>query len=391
MNLLIDPYGIYGVELLQTKDFPRNAQYDNARMIKPHLVSQMKPSSIVIGTSRAEWGIPLNHSIWGTSSLNKFNLSLPGADISEIFDYLKFANRTQKLEKVIFGLDFYSFNALETEKVGFSKKRLEGGMSLLNEKVSSLLSIDTLIDSYATVTDKEVTGIYFDSLGQIVDDSIVVYLTRNRTRHDTFWTNVWLYLKRRYPDAQNKFKLHSFKGGKDKIEIFRQLLRYCYQNDIELFVFISPLHALQNQIIKEVGLWDTFEDWKKEIVYKYSQERQRAGLAQVPLWDFSDCNILSMEKVPNSMNKNHEMVNFWTADHYKKKLGNLVLNKLQKCTEISDQCLDNFGTPLFPKNIDSKLLEIRNRQSKYEKNHAFEISELLRFKQFIDNKVSIKN
>ena len=178
INLLIDPYGIYGVELLQTKDFPRNAQYDKARMIKPHLVSQIKPSSIVIGTSRAEWGIPLNHSIWGANSLNKFNLSFPGADISEIFDYLKFANRTQKLEKVILGLDFYSFNALETEKVGFSKKRLEGGMSLLNEKVSSLLSIDTLIDSYATVTDKEVKKIYFDTLGQIVDDSIVVSSTR---------------------------------------------------------------------------------------------------------------------------------------------------------------------------------------------------------------------
>ncbi len=40
-------------------------------------------------------------------------------------------------------------------------------------------------------------------------------------------------------------------------------MKTCLEEEIELIIFISPIHALQLMAFDEMGLWSEFLNWKK--------------------------------------------------------------------------------------------------------------------------------
>ena len=381
VNVLIDPYGIYGsIDL----GFPKHNQSDNTRMAKAHALGRLKPASIAIGTSRTEWGISMQHPLWGDKSEARYNLGLPGGNIYEIKKYIEFSNHIKKLEKVVLGLDFFSFNTLSANKEDFSEERLQGNWSLLVEKISSSISLDTLISSYwsfssMTIDDPKVK---FDKYGQATDESILA-ISSNPTKHDRLWSNVWRYIKKYYPNAEKKFSLTSSDGSKESIRVFRELVHYCYVNDIDLRIYISPVHALKSQMIKEVGLWGLLEEWKRSLVRVYAEEQREHEDRQNVIWDFSTCSQFNTGPTPNINNKNFEMPYFWNLGHFNKELGNIVLDRLSGSIET----VTVFGIPLRTETVEEDLANARKLQEQFEKDNPHGVGELRRFKKFIRDKM----
>lgn len=386
INLVVDPFGLYWWVELDEARFPKTEVYSRARMVKAHALARVKPTWVVAGTSRTEWGIPMEHPAWREAVGPRYNLSLPGGNMYEIYRYIEYADRVRPLQTVVLGLDFFSFNALQGNQEGFSGERLDGPVFLLREKLATTVSLDTLAASYATLTGQAARRpLMLDATGSATDQSIAAAVSADPTPHDHLWSNVWRYFTRYYPRPLSRFSLVPGAYDQSQLASFQKILEYCNRRDIRLYLFIPPIHALKAQMIKEVGLWPLFEQWKRLVVRAYDAERQK-GLEGSPLWDFADYNRFSLEPVPNAANKALEMQYFWNESHHRKNLGGMVLETVFHCDEETDGCLDGFGQILDPTTIEQVLKEIRLRQAVYEKQYSQDVAELRRFRRFIDNR-----
>ena len=60
------------------------------------------------------------------------------------------------------------------------------------------------------------------------------------------------------------------------------------------------------------------------------------------------------------------------ALHYRKELGDRVLDRIYNYKQESRIALDDFGVLLSEKNIENQLKKIRKQQTKYEQLHSEE-------------------
>ncbi len=129
----------------------------------------------------------------------------------------------------------------------------------------------------------------------------------------------------------------------------KDIVETCQKINIDLKIFISPSHASQWESIRTVGLWSAFEDWKREIV------------KITPVWNFYGSNTITTEPITNNMK------NYWDSSHYRKEVGDLVINRLfDYQNEIVPK---DFGVLITESNIESHLQKIRDQQEFWGNNN----------------------
>ena len=159
---------------------------------------------------------------------------------------------------------------------------------------------------------------------------------------------------------------------KQSFNTFQKILIFCKKNNIDLQLFISPVHAKKLQLFYQIGLWDNFEYWKKEMLFIIKK-----NTPQYSLWDFTGYNEITTESFPSIGDTKTQMKWYWESSHYKKETGDLILNKMlndQAQSDITNTF--NFGVQLTSSNIDSHLKKIRIERDLYGENHPEIINEL---------------
>ena len=78
------------------------------------------------------------------------------------------------------------------------------------------------------------------------------------------------------------------------MEALKKLVRLANRERVDLRLFIHPIHASLQEIIKYAGLWSTFEDWKRDLVQIVSAQTVRQT-REVQLLDFSGYNRFTTE------------------------------------------------------------------------------------------------
>ena len=84
-----------------------------------------------------------------------------------------------------------------------------------------------------------------------------------------------------------------------------------------------------------------------------------------PIWDFSNYNSYNAEPVPEKGDLDTKMQWYWESSHYKKELGNLMLDRIFKYTHPERTVDDNFGVLITTGNIESHLAQIRTNREKW--------------------------
>jgi hypothetical protein len=130
---------------------------------------------------------------------------------------------------------------------------------------------------------------------------------------------------------------------------FKTTVNLCKQHNIDLKIFISPVHAAQLEAIRVAGIWSIFEQWKREIS------------KVMPVWDFSDYNSITTEPISN------DMKNFFESVHYRKEVGDLILNRIFHYHE--ETVPDDFGILLTAGNSESHLEKIRADREEWAKKN----------------------
>lgn len=103
-NCIVDPYGMY--RLIEVKGFNSHkpAIYNRVRLFKAYDVRRIKPSAIVLGTSRSHVGLRMSHEGWAPTVTPRYNLSFDGATTEEMYFYLSTPTRFTRSSRSSLGL-----------------------------------------------------------------------------------------------------------------------------------------------------------------------------------------------------------------------------------------------------------------------------------------------
>lgn len=334
INYVIDPYGIYHFSG-HSYNYNKIIDSDPYRS-KAFQVKKYQPEAIVLGTSRA---MRLNPpSIESLTGENAYNIGLSAATPYIDFKYLEYAIKVDKnLKTVYLGLDFEVFEKNYLPHANYDEQRLTSFL-YTQDLFATLLSESALKDSRKVVMDN-------------------INNTSNYTEHrylgDGSFDETLVY-----PPNTNESTLHvmpaSFQLSSDSMLYIEKMKELCEQNDLSLYIYISPVHAIILETFWQNNLWNEYENWKRQLV----------DIA--PVWDFSGYHEISMSSLKKEGSYND-------LSHFSKKMGDLMLYRMLN-KEI-DNVPSYFGVYITSDNIEEHLNNLRvNREQWSERDkNMFEV------------------
>lgn len=339
-NFFIDPVGAFNAPSYYGINKSKPEQYTHQRLYKALDVIRLKPSSIILGSSRVQNGMdPKYYNVLRNEKI--YNLGLTGPNMYEELRYFQHALYNQaELKTVIIGIDFFSFNDQLPNKPDFIDERLEKNNITKSDFTSILFSKDALDLSIKTIYNNKLQPdyVYFSSDGAITEEQVLRDLD-NRKMNNVFAGTLSGFMNS--PILYQNYTLSD-----KQLDCFRELVKICRERTVNLTVFISPSHVSQMEAIRASGLWISYEQWKREIT------------KITPVWDFSGYYYETAEPISNSMEY------FTDSHHYTKTFGNLILRSMfsrEKDTAV--------GTMLTQDNIEEILLKIRKDRELWASNN----------------------
>ncbi|RLL50881.1 hypothetical protein D8Y20_10855 [Mariprofundus sp. EBB-1] len=365
-NAVVDPYGLFPLVKMEEVSWPKPEMVNSVKMHKSFKVAQVKPEAVVLGTSRAAFGIDPSSDAWSGTVQPRYNLALAGANIFVTRRFLEHAQILHPLKQVVFGLDFFAFNVFRQQAPDY-----RGDFLTVNDDGSqnrhfdmkiiaaSLLSIDALQASYKTVTSKNKNPIMTSETGMFVGP-----IWKGK-EHQSFMNMEKIYFQYVYlAGRKREYAFNRPDTGASSLKEFRKIVVYCREHNIDLRLFISPPHARHQEIIRVLGLWPIFEQWKRELVRILKEEEYKN-----PLWDFSGYNSMTTDDILSEGEHYYR-----DSTHYLPILGDMILSRI---FSNNDQSVPvDFGRELTPENIEENLRVIRAEQKQYHVDYPDSAEEI---------------
>jgi hypothetical protein len=363
-NAVMDPYLIFGVPRVTGFNARKPAIDTQETLMKAHDVLRALPRTVLLGSSRVDWGINGKSSVWPQEDRPVYNLALKGRGPYASYRYIQHLMSGRHIDLVVVGLDFDFF--LEG---GFSdpppsatefESRLVVGRDgqasaawtrqYFHDIVQSTLSFDGLIDSVSTLTGN-VEGDSSDIVGGNWDWSFFRKATAQvgASPHVAIGNLSFI----RYDNGKRINPL--------VITYVQAILDLCDAQGTRAILLINPMHADMLEILDRVGQWRAFEDWKRQLLSLTARFPGKDGRSRIPLWDFSSYDHYSTEQIPPSPGALHW---YWDSSHYTRALGDAVIERILGKGDLQ------FGVLLDSENLEPHLRAIRIQQLAYRAEHA---------------------
>jgi hypothetical protein len=368
VNWLADPYAVFGTPVFKGINEAKPAIATNRRIFKIVGYAHQKMDALILGTSRADAGLSPKHE--GFRNLKAVNLATPAQTNTETELIFKFVADRSDLKIAVIGLDFFASNALLTDTDDFTLDNFAQ-----DRKWKLFFSFDTLTASRQSLFQSGTPPIRPDEARENNPKkfSRQAFLASEKSY---MWGGTYLPS----PQCRYVFEVDRIKNGKyyrnDPLAAIRSIMALAHQRHVKLYLFISPSHARQWEVLAAVGLWAPWEEWKRRLVRINQEEAVRAGQAPFSLWDFSGYHSLSTEALPNTSDDNATMYGYLESSHYKPIIGNLVLDRLFNLKVPGRSVPEDFGVNLTPANIDGHLHAIRRAREHYRQTHHKDIAEI---------------
>ncbi len=293
-NYLINPYGAWQTALID----PIFRDDNDARMTTPYLVRTMRPHTLLVGSSRVRVGMHIEQGYRD----GVLNGALQGADAEEEVEVVRVALRNPKLKRIVWGLDFFSFDDGRTANRDTMARLHGNAWTMFSE---TLLSLEAL-DAGRREFDRACHG----RQALRIQWTIPVpwpqtELCRRRARSGRAGLDsagaamIQLQLTRDVPDYTG------YRLSKRKLRDYAAAVALARQRGVEVIAFVPPISGYVLEMIRQSGQWPTFQQWKREL------------LAAGPYWDFSGYNAFA---------RSSEL--FRDVMHFKTAVGHQLLRRL---------------------------------------------------------------
>jgi hypothetical protein len=343
INIIIDPYGFYHSTTFEKINRKKPDRDNYSRLYKAMDIRRKKPSILLLGSSRTEVGLEVDNRLFEDKQ-SVYNLGLRAATTYEMLRYFEYALKQQpRVKQVIVGIDFFMFNQYLEPAGDFEETRLQTNIPI-RDLLNTSLSFDALASSVRTLDINFNNKAYND----IESDS-------KTTTKFKFWLKAFLSR----PELYGRYKL-----ARDRFEHLQKIIEICRQKNIDLKIFISPIHATESKAIQLAGLWSTYEQWKRDLV--------RVS----PVWDFSDYNSITRESVDDRMKY------YIDSSHYNKETGNLILGRLFQNSK--QDIPQDFGVAISTQNIESHLEKTHKESLVWSENNLDDVRLVVDIKNQLD-------
>jgi hypothetical protein len=138
-------------------------------------------------------------------------------------------------------------------------------------------------------------------------------------------------------------------------------------------LLISPSHGWHWQTLELSGLWPRFEAMKRRMVEINAEEARAAQRPPYPIWDFSGTCGPALEPAP--VDASSRLHWFWEPVHYKKALGDVMLDRIAGRGETVPAWGQCWAT-LDPGGLDSHLARLRELQRDYATTHPTDVARI---------------
>lgn len=392
-NAIIDPYGMYRLIQIKKVNTHKPAIYNRVRLFKAYDIRRIKPSAIVLGTSRSHVAIRMSHEGWDPTARPRYNAAFDGATAKEMYFYLRHAYSIHPLKQVVLGLDTYHpMQTPSSTRPDFDPRLLSESRSsasqflMVLEDLNLLTSIDTFLASITTLWSQNggelewfaadgqrLGAVFFRQFEGKFQESPRAYF------EEIDKLEVGFKLERRGAapkEAMNKAPLGKSQetGDETSLGYIRRIIEFCRAKHVDLRIFITPEHAHQLEIAAAVGAWPSIEEAKRNLVSLLSKDAAtHPGEPSIPLYDFSGYNSVTTEPLPRPGSRD-EMNYYWDSSHFKEIVGDFILDRLFGVSRAGRPLPDDFGVLLNDDTIESAILHTRADQITYRLNHPHDIA-----------------
>lgn len=376
VNWTIDPYWIWKSPAISGASEFKPAVRDNIRIFKLG-ARRLRPEIVILGTSRADDGLDPRHPAF--EGRRVFNLAVPAQPYEESLSLFRWATAELGTKSVVLPLDFFVANAYSKMPADFQEDNAG-----LGREAKLLFSLDTLVESVRTVeeqglekTRSAASGKYNnyreDGLRIVGNDKAKEWGGHRNgflAVEEVMLNDIYL------PPPKCAYAFGDTEKSRFPLQALRTLIAEAHRKKIDLRLAISPIHARLAEAIAAAGLWDQWEDWKRQIVEINEAEGINAGQPAFALWDFSGYSQITTERVPAAGDADTRMQWYWESSHYKKETGDIMLDRMFDKPSAPGVAYADFGMRLTRATLDAHLRKISDSRAQFRKQFPGDIAEI---------------
>jgi hypothetical protein len=386
LNALINPFNLYDGPRMVGFNHYKYELFRHSRLGKAAEVRRRKPDCLILGSSRAQFGLDPGHPAW--RDCNAYNLALGGGSMYEVMRYFQHARTVHAPQEVVLALDLFMFNAHRAlRQPGYTEERLmaraDGNFNpdwrsvAAQDLFTTLLSWRALNASFKTVFPPYLRQPPGPENGFWEYRRFGVDKPARRGQREQFLRNERAFLTEHwFPAPHHAFVFRDPVTGVEPFSDLRTLLRLAYRERIRVTLLFSPAHARQWETLFQAGLWPAFEDWKRRVVRINEEEARIAQRPPYRLWDFSGFDRYTMETVPAADDRQSVMRWYWESSHYRQELGERVLDRVLGQRGPAREPATDFGVILTGSQVDAHLAHVRKAHLRWRATHREDTEEI---------------
>ncbi len=373
INLVVDPYGTTFWVHKECFNAYKPDVLSHWRNAKPLRLDLVRPDVLLVGSSRVLAAWDPDHPAFASFS-SPYNYGLPGPKMCELSRYFKVAVDKTVPKRAVIGMDLFAANAAFHSDACPMVSDLEWGWTAWPR---TMLSADTFDSSQKTIIDQgrinpEIWQPTPRGMARLSPD-IFVKQGGMRAAFARFEVGA---LEQQYL-VTCTFSLAPPPGQRTgPMDEVRAMIRIAQEKGIETQLATHPVHARLLQMLYAAGMWNDFEQWKRDIVAINDEEAKRAGHPPFPFWDFSGYNAVTTEPVPPAGDATTPMKYYWDPSHYRSILGDYMFDTMYGTSSPERRIPPGFGVRLTSENIDAHLAAMRTARDAYAASHPQEAAEV---------------
>lgn len=360
-NYRVDPYLLFHHRDGDSGTLSRIDQFYNMRVYKPYHVGHKSPQNIIVGTSRSAtlWPATAN---WRSKDF--YNFAMPGMTLFEMNRSVRHAQAVRPLSHLLVGLDYQAFvRSSPRYRPGFETSRLLDGADdrysarhigrwltdLHTFLFSFAMTAESISAAYGTVPVPRTyypNGVWVDSSKKLVGRGAYIFVGKSAV------------------SAVESSRL----GPEESLAQFRQMLRYCHQNDIGVSLFLTPTHVFFVDLWFRISTEQLWRDTHRKMVAINEAVARELGREPFPLWAFGD----EAGVVDEPIYRTRDIDKAWFLDgvHSSERLAVRMMSTIQGENQRA------FGRRLSRENIGGYLDSVDTLRARFLRQNAAEVREL---------------
>ena len=342
VNYMVDPYLMMDTKRWQGFNLYKTEISKHLKMSKAYHPNFGEWDTLLVGNSRIEMGLDPHHSCFQKSANKVYNLGLPGADVRQQLEYALNLIYQQPIEKVFLSIDFVDFLVLNewrgpegepdlsapsgSLKFTFNgSKNPDHTWAKFMDHYRALFSLDALLSSLQTLSSQSPRQSDRTSQG---------FNPARDYKHGVNVEGAHAFFAQKMSVMENKYsKGWSLRYHNDSpsqsFAMLANFLEIAKKKKIKVILFTNPFHQKFWALLRDNNLYEMHQLWLNEVKTLVSN----VDSPHTSLWDFSTDPRYINEEIPASHLKGNPLTWFWEPTHYRKALGDLMLNRM-----LADQC-----------------------------------------------------